>query len=52
MIRWLLTRLATDGLVTDAPLQAAKGSTWLLERTPSRQVHAHYLPHWHWRGRS
>jgi 8-oxo-dGTP diphosphatase len=44
MIRWLLTQLATDGLVTDAPLHAAKGSTWLLERTPSRQVHAHYLP--------
>jgi len=42
-IRWLLAHLAADGLVGDAPLQAAKGSTWLLERT-GRQVHAHYLP--------
>jgi phosphohistidine phosphatase SixA len=43
MIRWLLNRLASRGLVTNAPLEAAKGSTWLLERT-SRRVHAHYLP--------
>jgi broad specificity phosphatase PhoE len=42
-IRWLLAYLATRGLATNAPLQAAKGSTWLLERTSS-QVHAHYLP--------
>ncbi len=43
MIRWLLAHLATNGLVSDAPLQAAKGSTWLLART-SGQVRAHYLP--------
>ncbi len=44
MIRWLLAHLANCGLVTNAPpLQAAKGSTWLLERTNS-QVHAYYLP--------
>jgi phosphohistidine phosphatase SixA len=42
-IAWLLDHLAANGLVSDAPLQAAKGSTWLLERTNS-QVHAHYLP--------
>jgi phosphohistidine phosphatase SixA len=42
MIRWLLAHLATNGLVSDAPLQAAKGSTWLLGRTTG-QVRAHYL---------
>lgn len=31
MIAWLLAQLATTGLVTDAPLAAAKGSAWLLE---------------------
>ena len=45
MIAWLLAQLASYGLVTDAPPQSAKGSTWLQERT-NGQVHAHYLPHW------
>ena len=43
MIAWLLAHLATTALVTDAPLEAAKGSAWLLE--PSKEwVHARYLP--------
>jgi phosphohistidine phosphatase SixA len=43
MITWLLAHLAANGLVTDAPLEAAKGSTWLLYRANGR-VHARYLP--------
>jgi 8-oxo-dGTP diphosphatase len=42
-IAWLLAHLAGNGLVTDAPLVAAKGSTWLLDRA-DRRVHAQYLP--------
>jgi 8-oxo-dGTP diphosphatase len=43
-IAWLLAHLATNGLVRDAPLEAPKGSTWLLDRAEGR-VHAHhYLP--------
>jgi 8-oxo-dGTP diphosphatase len=42
-ITCLLAQLAANGLVTDAPLKAAKGSTWLLDRAYGR-VHARYLP--------
>jgi broad specificity phosphatase PhoE len=42
-ISWLLAHLAANGLVTDAPLEAAKGSTWLLDRA-NGLVHARYLP--------
>jgi 8-oxo-dGTP diphosphatase len=43
MITWLLAHLTTNGLVTDAPLAAAKGSTWLLEPIKG-WIHARYLP--------
>ena len=39
----LLSQLAADGLVTAAPLQWPKGSTWLLQRTAPPQVRARYL---------
>jgi 8-oxo-dGTP diphosphatase len=42
-IRRLLSQLAADGLVTAAPLQWPKGSTWLLQRTAPPQVRARYL---------
>ena len=39
----LLSQLAADGLVTAAPLQWPKGSTWLLQRTAPPQVRGRYL---------
>jgi broad specificity phosphatase PhoE len=39
----LLGQLAADGLASAAPLEWPKGSTWLLEQTSRRQVHARYL---------
>jgi broad specificity phosphatase PhoE len=39
----LFVQLAGQGLVVPEPLQWPKGSTWLLQRTDWRQVHARYL---------
>ena len=39
----LLTRLLTDVLMVEGPLDWPEGSTWLLERTGSRQVRGRYL---------
>jgi phosphohistidine phosphatase SixA len=44
LIGQVLTRLVTDGLVVDQPLQWPKGSTWLLDGTSRRLTHARYLP--------
>jgi phosphohistidine phosphatase SixA len=44
LIGQVLTRLVTDGLAVDQPLQWAKGSTWLLDGTSGRLTHARYLP--------
>jgi 8-oxo-dGTP diphosphatase len=39
----LLTRLLADVLVVEDPMDWAKGSTWLLERTDRRRVRGRYL---------
>jgi 8-oxo-dGTP diphosphatase len=39
----LLVQLAAQGLVAREPLRWPKGSTWLLQHTDWRQVHARYL---------
>jgi broad specificity phosphatase PhoE len=39
----LLTRLVADGLIVGEPLHWPKGSTWLLQRTDRRLVHARFL---------
>jgi 8-oxo-dGTP diphosphatase len=39
----LLTRLLTDTLLAEDPLDWPKGSTWLLERTDRRQVRGRFL---------
>jgi broad specificity phosphatase PhoE len=39
----LLTRLLADVLLVEGPLDWPEGSTWLLERTDSRQVRGRYL---------
>jgi broad specificity phosphatase PhoE len=39
----LLVQLAAQGLVGQEPLRWPKGSTWLLQHTDRRQVHARYL---------
>ena len=39
----LLSQLAAQGLVGQEPLRWPKGSTWLLQHTDRRQVHARYL---------
>jgi broad specificity phosphatase PhoE len=39
----LLTRLLTDTLLVEDPLDWPKGSTWLLERTDRRQVRGRFL---------
>lgn len=44
LIGQVLTRLVTDGLAVDQPLQWPKGSTWLLDGTNGRLTHARYLP--------
>jgi phosphohistidine phosphatase SixA len=44
VIDQVLTRLVTDGLAVDQPLQWPKGSTWLLDGTSGRLTHARYLP--------
>ena len=44
VIGQVLTRLVTDGLAVDQPLQWAKGSTWLLDGANGRLTHARYLP--------
>jgi len=44
LIGQVLTRLVTDGLAVDQPLQWPKGSTWLLDGTSGRLTHARYLP--------
>ena len=40
----LFVQLAGQGLVAPEPLRWPKGSTWLLQRTDRREVHARYLP--------
>jgi len=42
-IERLLGQLVADGLVAEASPHWPKGSTWLLQRTNQRRVHAHYL---------
>ena len=44
VIGQVLTRLVTDGLAVDQPLQWPKGSTWLLDGANRRLTHARYLP--------
>jgi phosphohistidine phosphatase SixA len=44
VIGHVLTRLVTDGLAVDQPLQWPKGSTWLLHGANGRLAHARYLP--------
>jgi hypothetical protein len=44
VIGQVLTRLVTDGLAVDQPLQWPKGSTWLLDGANGRLTHARYLP--------
>ena len=39
----LFVQLAAQGLVAPEPLHWPKGSTWLLQRTDRREVHARYL---------
>ena len=39
----LFVQLAGQGLVAPEPLHWPKGSTWLLQRTDRREVHARYL---------
>jgi phosphohistidine phosphatase SixA len=39
----LFVQLAADGLITPEPLDWPKGSTWMLQRTERRQLHARYL---------
>ena len=39
----LFVQLAAQGLVASEPLHWPKGSTWLLQRTDRREVHARYL---------
>jgi phosphohistidine phosphatase SixA len=39
----LFVQLAAQGLVAPEPLHWPKGSTWLLQRTDRREIHARYL---------